>query len=632
MFYLTKINIDRLLVVFCFLINIIFSLSSQADPQNKQQLIQFNEPSLSLFTVYSNDSQLSAIEAQNILQVSQEFWNTYIEKNVRQPLLVSKDGQFQATLQFDQTVAFLKITEIKSNKSYFHFLNYSPMQGDFKTAYLAEPSEALLPQIQNFKFNNQPTTHLTPDQFPHWSTETLKVQSEVEMLYQAVLKKWHNLIEQNKHLSQQEFSDQFIDKNAIQYLDKQFGTAEVNSVNGKPIIRIVHNATELSFIIAIEGQLDFNHKHFKQYIARQHISAGSSRQDGQFGRDVFILQVPKFETSIQNEMLDPYRYSQINRHRIFSGQWWSEYWLAIKKIPTLSEASFGVFSGSFQLMTTFTAAALLYPFGIEMNHMSATAMTALIYGSAFGTIASMFKNWERIGPTWRRQLKNLSNSLIFTYILSYVISGGDMSSLDPTTIDGLMNNARIWLTCYLSNKAKPFWYNIATLREKIGIARGNFNLGPIKTNWKKSNVEYQVAYIPNFFSRIIERINFGLPQTNPIGMLSILLQIPFSEWVNLKVAEYYAQKTQHPEAILASEKFKREWENKKRFYNDPTIPGLLLSKYFSFNYENRNSADHRLKQKYPEKFKAPEQRRDTPIVPFQIPQHNRQLCRSVFSI
>lgn len=630
MFYQFKLRYT--LFIISYLFSLLYSLSINAEQRTNQNLSQINEPSLSLFTVYTNENQLTSIEVQKILHISQELWSTFIQKNNNRNIIKSTDGQHQAILKFDHAVPYLEITDINSGKIYFHFLNYSPMQGDFKSAYLAEPSEVLSPTIQNLKSLNESQNQLTPENFPQWSTESLKVQSEIEILYQAVLKKWHHLIEQNKHLSSQQFADQFIDKNAIQYLDKQFGTAEVNSLNGIPIIRIVHNASELSFIIAVEGQLDFNHKHFKQYIARQHISAGNSRQDGQFGRDVFIIQVSSFESSIQKDLLDPYRYAQMNRHRIFSGQWWSEYWQAIKKIPTLSEASFGVFSGSFQLMTTFTAAALLYPFGIEMNHMSATAMTALIYGSAFGTIASMFKNWERIGPTWRRQLKNLSNSLIFTYILSYVISGGDMSSLDPTTVDGLMNNARIWLTCYLSNKAKPFWYNIATLREKIGIARGNFQMGPIKTNWKKSNVEYQVAYIPNFFSRIIERINFGLPQTNPIGMLTVLLQIPFSEWVNLKVAEYYAQKTQHPEAILASEKYKREWENKIRFYNDPAIPGLLLSKYFSFNYENRNSADHRLKQKYPEKFKAPEQRRDTPIVPFQIPQHNRQLCRSVFSI
>lgn len=632
MFCLTQIKVRHLLFVFCFSIQLFFSFVTQAQQANNQNENQLNEPSLSLFTVYTFESQLSSQEAQNILRVSQEFWNHYIENNHRQTQITSNDGQYQSRIHFDQSVPYLKITENNTGKIFYHFLTYSPMQGDFKVAYLAEPSEVLSTQLKSIKSASPPSTQLTPENFPYWSTETLKIQSEVEVLYQAVLKKWHNTKEQNKHLNQQEFADQFIDKNAIQYLDKQFGTAEVNSLNGVPIIRIVHNASELSFIIAVEGQLDFNHKHFKQYMARQHISAGSSRQDGQFGRDVIILQIPSFESSIQNEMLDPYRYSQINRHRIFSGQWWSEYWLAIKKIPTLSEATFGVFSGSFQLMTTFTAAAILYPFGIEMNHLSATAMTALIYGSAFGTVASMFKNWERIGPTWRRQLKNLSNSLIFTYILSYVISGGDMSSLDPTTIDGLMNNARIWLTCYLSNKAKPYWYNIATLREKIGIARGNFQLGPIKTNWKKSNVEYQVAYIPNFFARIIERINFGLPQSNPVGMLSILLQIPFSEWVNLKVAEYYAQKTQHPEAILATDKFKKEWEMKKRFYSDPMIPKLLVTKYFSLNHSNRINADQQLKQKYPERFKAPEQRRETPIVPFIIPKINQVQCRAIFSI
>lgn len=626
-----KINFCTCLNIISIFIYFFTPLNSFSEPTSQTQLAHLNEPSLSLFTVYSHDKQITSTEAQTILRISQDFWNTFTQENIQASLITSKDGNYQAKIQFDHSVPYLEITDLSNGKNYFHFLNYSPMQGDFITAYLAEPSEALAPQLQSITTMNNSSAQLRPENVHLWSAEAIKVQSEIEVLYQAVLKKWQKLKEQNGNLTQQEFADRFIDKNAIQYLDKTFGTAEVNSINGIPIIRIVHNASELSFIIAIKNQLDFNHPHFKQYIARQHISAGNSRKDGQFGRDVFVIQVSSFTISIQNQLLDPYRYAQINRNRIFSGKWWSEYWIAIKKIPTLSEATFGVFSGSFQLMTTFTAAAILYPFGIEMNHLSATAMTALIYGSAFGTVASMFKNWERIGPTWRRQLKNLSNSLIFTYILSYVISGGDMSSLDPTSIDGLMNNARIWLTCYLSNKAKPYWYNIATLREKIGIARGNFNLGPIKTNWKKSNVEYQIAYIPNFFSRIIERINFGLPQSNPIGMVSILLQIPFSEWVNLKIAEYYAQKTQHPEAILAAEKFKTEWENKKRFYSDQTVPQLLVTKYLNLNKVKRQSADLKLKEKYPERFKSTEQRRHTPIVPFVIPTINQIQCRTVFN-
>lgn len=574
-----------------------------------------------------SDKPVETQEWRDVSRSSIQFWGLVVERSLSEgETLVSENGQFKAELEYENNVPYLKIQDRKTGQNFYHYSDSTPSQEKYSVAYMIEDVD--MDTVDFHKLMRiVEIAGGELEALSNWESESLKVISEVEMLYRGLLQKWHQVNRENSLMSSEEFFKKFINTNQIYFAKEPFGTAELNAIDEVPFVRIVHRGTELSYLIIEDGTVDLKGEHFKQYIARQHIAAGTGRNDGEYGRDVIILHVPTFKEELKSDLLDPEKYTKMARHVRYSGAWWKDYWLSIKKYPTLSTASLGIASGLLQAGTTLVTAGVIagvglsakalgveYFSGLEFPYAVETAFTAFAYGSAFGMIASMFKNWERLpAPAWRKTLKVMSNSLVFYYLLSFVISGGDfqnfMVKFNPMTHDGLMRNLMIIGAAFLSNRSKPNWYNLATIREKIGLSRGQMEVNGFKLGWSKSVFEYQVAYLPNFFFRLIERlVNKGGNSLTFSGVGIMLLQIPFSEWVVSKFGDYYYKKTGHPAAKEMADESRRMLELKVRFFTDPKFTLEITKKYLDHKKESLVSV-------FKKETKSSQERGDRFIVP-----------------
>lgn len=466
-----------------------------------------------------------------------------------------------------------------------------------------------------------------------WGTAQLEMLDEVSYLSGKLVNHWKELAAkerevdgQTRPLTEAEFKTQFIDRNAV-YFENGFGKAELNSIDGIPFVRVLHYGSGKSFVIREGTTIENASEHFMQYIARQHIIANSNRPTPERGRDIVIMTVDEFKPVQGLEvLLDQTRYEEMNRHVPYSKMWWTEYWRAVKKFPSWSSFTFGMVCGVIQGALAYSTGMFLDTFvaPLQFDLLTTSAFTAA-WGTVFGSISSMFKNWVNMGPNFARTVKNMTNGILFQYILTYIIFGGAWEQfLNPLT------HMAIFAASYLSNRAKPNWYNFAILRERIGVSKGDVKIGwdPISVTWKKSNIEFQTAYMPAFITRFMERTNLGISRTIPAGTALLVMAIPFSEFLFMKYAQRVADKTNHPAAREMAERAMREWEVKKALFKDIRSHGLILKKFFAPTRAMRASARASLEEKYPTVFKQKLKKKVVPNVSaiglrnFVIPNRN----------
>ncbi len=475
-----------------------------------------------------------------------------------------------------------------------------------------------------------------------WGTKQLETLDEIHYLYGKLVNRWKELAEKehpvrngSRVLTDTEFKEKFIDKNAV-YFENGLGKAELNSIDGVPFVRILHYGTELSFVIRKGTTIENASEHFQQYIARQHIVANSNRPMPERGRDVVVLTVDDFSrTQNLDILLDSSRYETLKRQIPYSKAWWLEYWRAVKKFPTWSSFSFGLVCGAVQGGLAFSTGMFIDSFvaPLEFNLVTTSAFTAA-WGTVFGSISSMFKNWVNMGPTFSRTVKNMTNGILFQYILTFLIFGGWDAFLNPLT------HGLIFTASYLSNRAKPNWYNFAILRERVGVATGDVNVGwgPISTKWKRSNIEFQLAYMPAFVTRFMERTNLGINRMIPVGQGILVAAIPFSEYLFMKYAQRVASKTGHPAAREMAERAEREWQVKKALFTDVRTHGLIFKKYFHPRKSQRQAAREALREKYPTVFKRPIKKKVGRIVtssatrPFRVPSQGNACLNKLIQL
>ncbi len=557
------------------------------------------EPKLESRYILYSDTSHTEQEWASAFEHVMEFWNEIQSSTQLRSSIASTDGSFTAGLKFYKNSLYLEVKNVQTNKTYFSYLTPCEKANSHSEKF------SLVDMAGVDSYRLQSIMELTDkaggavDAFSNWEDTSLQVISEVELLYQILLQRWKELRKNNPHLSKEEFFRLFIEQNKVFYKHRPLGVAELTSIDGIPVVRVIHTPTELAFIISEENTLDFTTPHFKQYIARQHITAGTSRKDSQVGRDVILIQVPSFTETSTVEMRDPARLLELNRFpKYVSARWWREYWLSIKKVPSLSTAVFGLFSGVLQGATTAATAGVIFGvswFGTQMgidslSHLSfpnawATGLTAFAYGTWYGLIGSTVKNWERLNaPDWRRTLKSMCNSLSFYYLLSFVIAGGDMATFaekfNPMSHEGLLRHIMIISAAYLGNTSKPNWYSLAEVRERVGISRGPFNIGKFKTGWSRPLVEYQLVYVFPFFFRLLERIsNTSGQQITPVGTGILLFQIPFSAFVLAKYARYVYHKTGHNDAELMADAAERAYKSQIKFITNPKFAAESIVKF-----------------------------------------------------
>lgn len=488
--------------------------------------------------------------------------------------------------------------------------------------------------------------------------DTLETMDEVFYLYAKLVKEWKRL---EGEYEGTDFLNDVIKKNGVN-VSNVLGTAELNSIDDEPFVRVVHKGTEMSFVIRKEMTFDNASDHFRQYIARQHIVSNSDRPDKlDRGRDVIVINVEDFDEVARpnfdaEKILDKNRWTELRRAEPNSKEWWMSYWRAVKKMPSLSSLSFGATCGAVQgvlclatgaffdqmrkyMRTNFKKNGAKDELEAEVKSddipLATLCTITASWGTGFGAISSMFKNWVNIGPNFNRTIKNMTNGLLFQYIITIIIFGDMSTLLNPIT------HAAIFSASWLSNRAKPNWYNFSILREKLGQTRGDVYLfgGPNKAvhdemastmteeeilkkgdeavkdiaekkgfqiKWSKSNIDFQLMYIPAFITRFSERLLSSLNATIPFGLPVLAGAIPFSEGMFLRYVKkkYKNAKTDRERNIIKPflDKAQGNWEAKKAFFNDPDVPPLLMKKIFKMR--GHQAASARLREKYPQMFKA----------------------------
>lgn len=507
-------------------------------------------------------------------------------------------------LRHHEEKVYLRITDLVTKQRFYHFL--SDADKVIINKKLTETTPLYQANEVASKVNKllRLTQHNGDSELKGlWGAFQLQTLDEVHYLYAQLVKTWREHRSNYPELSDRDYDLEFINTNQVFYND-EFGQAELNSIDGKPFVRIIHEKTEKSFIFLKSHKFDLESEHFKQYVSRQHISSGSSRLDGQYGRDVILFHVDKYETmQAPRKLLDPDRYNELKRFKPYTKDWWKEYWLAIKKRPSFSTFKFGLVCGIAQGTLALTSGAILDSIvGLDFAIWK-PAMVATLWGTGFGMIASTFKNWVNLGPHWRRTAKNMLNGVLFQYLLTFVIISDPMTTLNPLTVSGMFNHFVIFLASYISNLAKPNWYNFAIIREKTGMGRGAFKIGKFTTEWSKNNVEHQIAYMPAFLMRLLERTNLGMPRHIPVGTGVLVGSIFLSEYLFMKYADYIANLTKSPDAIKMATFAKHQWQVKKDLLSDKEIVKVLYERFFSFDKKTRLKAYKTLRKKYPTLFK-----------------------------
>lgn len=586
-----------------------------------------------------------------------EIWEKLLHSDSKEKAITTDNGLFYGELKTIDDSVYVRVTNLQSQETTYHFLNDHDFE-DFQKIHKVKLKSTLLDTsiyglegiYNRYKEIDAVEKQKIEDLKKIWDSESLQTMDEIKYLYERLRKKWDDLQAKNNMLDE-EFRRKFIDRNGVYIHDPKVGQAELNTINGKPFVRIVHFKTELSFGLAPHGSIDLNSEHFKKYVARQHIDAGKGRLDGEYGRDFIYITLDNWDYNIDVAALNPKNYNEYKRYKMNTKEYWEEYWVATKSKPKAADVSFGIFCGIQQGALTFCVGNGLnnlnqiYEIGLDPINVLPTSIFVTVWGSMFGTISSTFKNWVNRGPDVRRTLKNMTNGILFQVAMTGIMRPEGFATFALNTIMGWYEVLKVYGASYVSNRAKPNWYNNGVLRERMGISKKKveFKLGKlkIKTPWKQSNFEQQVVfYMPAFITRFLERTNLLLPPQIPAGFFLLMSTVPFSEYLFLKHATKKAIETRHPVAIEMAKKARTKWQFQKTFYSDGKLRLLILKRFFyqlTFLKKAENKILKELSDIYPDHYtyrplKEKRKNISVELKSFKVPQNQEAMnCASLLS-
>lgn len=563
--------------------------------------------------LYAPKNLLTQTSAKEAYKKGLELYNIFLTKGHHSTHATTADNKYRGEIIPVGHGVALEITNLDTNETYHHFADDGTDEiiNQFKASLSSKVFDLRGKNRNNYARYLKKIDELNiVTQKSRWDVESLIIQDEIKYLYSKLRQEWERQKHHTKQHDDEWFFNQHIDKNKVFYNEKGVGSAKLTAIDGKLLIRIVHERSELSFGLATKGEIDFNSAHFKQYVARQHIDSGLHREDGIFGRDFVMIQLEDLSYDPSASLVDRRNYETFLKYEAYSKQWWIEYWRATKKAVTLADFKFGIICGVIQGAIIFSMGhAINYATGgIAVNTLEPALFTAA-WGTVFGAITPTFKNWVKRGPKVRRGIKNMANGILFQYFVTGLLNPMGIVALDPRTLLGLLENFKIFGESFISNQAKPNWYNFVNIRDSMGTNRGNFK----STSIRKSNIEHQAAYAPNFIWRYAGRSNVGIPKdsifSSLIGVGIISTAVPVSEYAALRYLRRLAHaKKPHPAAVAMYKKAQNDWDFKKLLFKDVRLDWLLLKKFYyklSFRPKQKEIVHALLVKKYPKHFQLP---------------------------
>jgi len=575
-------------------------------------------------TLYSEKSIEGQQEKLTIFKNTLDLWEKIGLTDFAQTSASTSDGRFSGTLNHSGKTVYLEVFDQQTAHTYYHFLDNTEQLDFSKNSSLRSFSKLAISKINiddvhfasSFnslselqKIYNEQIDQLGKSQ--GWVEKSVQTLQDITQLYNEALKNWQK-VQKTSGLTEDEIAEQLIKHDKIHAYNELLGSGELNMVDQTPFIRVVHKETQLSFIFLKKDSIDREHsKHWRQYLARQHIAAGETRADGQIGRDVVVVELDELTGLNLKEILDPKVYQELKRHKKYSSKaWWQDYWHAIAKKPTLSTAGFGLFSGAAQgAMATAVGLLKTYLDPEQAGDFYAPAKLSMAWGFAITTFVSTYKNWLLLGHKPGRVAKSMLNSVMFYYILGAMTHPDGMAMFNPLELQGLLAHGAVWSGALIANLAKPHWYDIPKIREVVGISRKNFKMKlPWGKTWEtkisQAAVENQLIYLIPFTLRLADFLQIKIAAL-PLGKFLFISSIPLAEYLALKMAVWMARKTRHPRAIEIAKLRRADWRKKIAYFTDSKMRKIINQRLLAksmLKKDKYNAFSKLLAQKYPEYF------------------------------
>lgn len=582
-------------------------------PVNSSQTADFNKPE----------------ELADFSKKTLELWTKITDASFETNEVETEDGKYLGRLIDAQGTPVLEITEKETGIVRYHSLegkqatlNINGTETTLKKFSLDEiaSTEAIISMEQVQKEyekipkelrEKEKRQFMSPEA---WSEKAVNTLSDVHTIYLKTLDYWKKLRDENSALSDEEFQNQFIKRDKVQIHFAE-GMGEINQVNGTPFVRIVHNRTELAFIVK-DKNVDEDSSSFQRYVARQHVMAGHARRDGEIGRDLVFINVEKIEKANISMFSNPADYSFSFRHPKSSPLFWKDYFKAIYEKPTKTTFYFGLFSGTGQALAATGVAFLKYfaeP-GSQMDLVFAPALS-FVWGTVIGTYINTYRNLLSFGTPTAKIVKAAANTVLFYYTLYFLTHPGGfmeaLGSLNPLEITGLMINISAITNIVAGNLSKPHWNEITYARERAGIVHGPFKVKigekiKVFKDLSRAAFENQVLYWIPFSIQLMDRLHLYIGPF-PAGKTALIGSIVAIEYFLLKYLENLSAKfgDANPKLKEMANIKRANWEMKKSFFTDSHMRKLVLKRLrakLSFNREMYLETSKMLNAEYPHYF------------------------------
>jgi len=347
-----------------------------------------------------------------------------------------------------------------------------------------------------------------------------------------------------------------------------FGKAEVNALDERKFIKVVHGESERAILFVDADKIDPNSKHLRKVISRIMIDGGKSRTDGEVGRDVLVVW---FRNGNGMGFSGVDRVEKYDRPEEFSEDWWARWWWAtaapVRARDVGLGATFGVAQGLVTLGLAFASSLAMQAWHnwsdgtpAPISEMSQIAWDHLpwlgakftvAYGTFIGAFSNSIRVWEMRGTHEGKIIKKFAKSAGYSYPWTAIGTSDPLVFGQASAV--AQTHARILLNFYLNGVGKVYWQRITEVLEATRKSSREVympvlskipGVGPKFFVWSGGSFTYQAvelgtAYPPkmldlgNFFKFHIDAINYDLP----LGKIMFVASIPLAVYSSMRVAE-----------------------------------------------------------------------------------------------
>jgi hypothetical protein len=404
-------------------------------------------------------------------------------------------------------------------------------------------------------------------------------------LIMEVLEVRDALIEKAEHRKAEIGTEEYlkmVSKEQIEVPSNGHGRAKMTLIDGKEVVRVIHEPSELAFVFVDREQISEHSVHLQRYLARQNVRV--KLPNGKLtGRDAIVVwfddEVPE-DGSLESKDLP--------KPKTGSLKWFKLYFKSIWQKPSKEEGVFGVSCGLVQAGLTCGVSALKEAAShLHMNSVTAVkdaasqlhatsetvikaaaehtgdgiipAVLAGVFGTTIGVFSSTYREWTNSGTRFAQMAKSSVSSFLFNYTLIATTQGlHALNFFDP---QGLMNHAFVWLNVIGNNLGKVAYTQYAIQEDElrmntepkgyrdllkwVGKKLGHEEIGevhvPLKPveailnmKFKASNIRNQSLYLLPFTFKLIDILNVGIHMGThliPVGKIIFWASVPVATYM-----------------------------------------------------------------------------------------------------